>query len=77
MSAKQIIFPLLIAIGLASCEGGSVRKKNCKFCETITSGQGQQTSQIERRVCGEKEVTDYITANTVSTSSLSVVTTCK
>ena len=68
---------VVAAIGLFSCEGGSFRKKDCKTCETTTSGQQGQTSRIENKVCGDDEVAAYIIANTASNTSTTVVTTCK
>jgi hypothetical protein len=68
---------VVAAIGLVACEGGSFKKKNCKECETITSGQQGQTSRIVNKVCGEDEVSAHIIANTTSNASTTVVTTCK
>jgi hypothetical protein len=75
---KRVALAAMALAGLMACEGGSFRKKNCQTCETLTyNGQGQQVNRNEMRVCGESEVADYIKANTINTSSLSVVTTCK
>jgi hypothetical protein len=75
---KQVALLMIALTGLMACEGGSFRKKDCQTCETLTyNGQGQQVNRNEMRVCGENEVADYIKANTISASSLSVVTTCK
>lgn len=74
---KQAKLVMLIAVGLMACEGGSFKKKNCKSCETVTSGQSGQPSRIVNKVCGDDEVAAHIIANTFSTSSLTVVTTCK
>ena len=75
---KQVALLMIALTGLMACEGGSFRKKDCQTCETLTyNGQGQQVNRNEMRVCGESEVADYIKANTISASSLSVVTTCK
>lgn len=68
---------MVVAIGLAACEGGSFKKKDCKDCETITNGQQGQTGRIENKVCGDDEVSAYILANTASNNSTTVVTTCK
>lgn len=67
---------VVVAMGLVACEGGSFKKKNCKTCETITSGQQGQTSRIENKVCGDDEVSAYIIANNAKNSSTTVVTTC-
>jgi hypothetical protein len=75
---KQVALLMIALTGLMACEGGSFRKKDCQTCETLTyNGQGQQVNRNEMRVCGESEVADYVKANTISASSLSVVTTCK
>ncbi len=68
---------MVIALGLAACEGGSFKKKNCKDCETVTSGQQGTSGRIENKVCGDDEVSAYIIANTASNNSTTVVTTCK
>ncbi|QJW89324.1 hypothetical protein HNV11_07970 [Spirosoma taeanense] len=68
---------MLVAFGLIACEGGSFKKRNCKSCETVTYGQQTQPRRIVNQVCGDNQVSAYITANTISNSSLTVVTTCK
>jgi hypothetical protein len=74
---KRIAVSIIALVGLMACEGGTFRKKDCQTCETLTyNGQGQQVNRNEMRVCGDGEVADYIKANTINTSSLSVVTTC-
>ncbi|MDB5240016.1 MAG: hypothetical protein JWP57_641 [Spirosoma sp.] len=78
MIPKEIKLALVLAVGLMACEGGVFKKKNCKTCETITYGPQQtETNRITHKVCGEDQVSAHITANTVSTSSLTVVTTCQ
>lgn len=67
----------MITLGLMACEGGSFKKKDCKTCATVTSGQQGQTGRIERQVCGDDEVSAYIIANTASSTSTTVVTTCQ
>lgn len=67
---------LLALLTLAACEGGQLRKRNCKNCETvITNRDGSPGYTTNKRVCGDDEVAAFIIANT--SSSLSVVTTCK
>ncbi|WP_338869959.1 hypothetical protein WBJ53_21510 [Spirosoma sp. SC4-14] len=74
---KPALLAFLIATGLVACEGGVFKKKNCKTCETLTyNPQTAQPSRIENKVCGD-DVEAYITSNNISTSSLTVVTTCK
>jgi hypothetical protein len=74
---RRIQLILLATIGLMACEGGVFKKKNCKTCETLTySAQNPQPSRIENSVCGD-EVDPYIISNTITNSSLTVVTTCK
>lgn len=69
---------VVLVVGLMACEGGVLKKKNCKSCESVTYGPQQtETSRITNRVCGDNQVADHITANTITTSSLTVVTTCK
>jgi hypothetical protein len=75
---KNVKLLLVVAVGLMACEGGSLRKRNCKSCESITYGPQQvQTSRITNRICGDDQVSAHITANTYSNASLTVVTTCK
>ena len=74
---KRIRLIGIIALGLVACEGGSLKKKNCKTCATVTSGLQGQTGRIERQVCGDDEVSAYILANTASNVSTTVVTTCQ
>ncbi|NDU95183.1 hypothetical protein [Spirosoma terrae] len=74
---KRLQVFLFLSVGLMACEGGVFKKKNCKTCETLTyNAQNTQPSRIENRVCGD-EVDAYITSNNITTSSLTVVTTCK
>ena len=68
---------LLISTGLMGCQGGSLKKKNCQSCETITYGPQAQPKSIVNQVCGEDQISAHIAANTISNSSLTVVTTCK
>ncbi|SFC26758.1 hypothetical protein [Spirosoma endophyticum] len=74
---KTAALIVLGAIGFWSCEGGSFKKKNCKSCETVTTGQNSQPTRITNDVCGDDEVAAHIVANTTSNSSVTVVTTCK
>lgn len=75
---KNVKLLLVLAVGLMACEGGSLKKRNCKSCETLTSGPQQaQPSRITNRICGDDQVSAHITANTFSNASLTVVTTCK
>ena len=75
---KNIKLLLVVAVGLLACEGGSLRKRNCKSCETLTQGPQQaEPSRITNRICGDDQVSAHITANTFSNASLTVVTTCK
>jgi|GEM_PF-5671388 len=74
---NRALLASLTAICLFACEGGVFKKKNCKTCETLTyNPQNAQPSRIENKVCGD-DVEAYITSNNISTSSLTVVTTCK
>ncbi|GAB3886558.1 hypothetical protein [Spirosoma agri] len=74
---RRIQLVILATVGLLACDGGLFKKKNCKTCETLTyNPQSTEPSRIVNRVCGD-EVEPFIIANTFSTSSLSVVTTCK
>jgi hypothetical protein len=74
---KQLLIAFTALFALASCEGGVFKKKNCKSCETITYGQAGQTNQNQQTVCGDDDVSAFVSANSYSTSSLTVVTTCK
>lgn len=74
---KSVGLIVVIALGLLACEGGSFKKKNCKTCATVTTGQQGQTGRIENQVCGDDEVAAYIIANTASNASTTVVTTCQ
>lgn len=74
---KALLIVGITTLGLMACQGGTIRKRNCKSCETTTSRQGQQVEKIERQVCGEDEISAYITSNTINSNGLSVVTTCK
>lgn len=78
MKLNGIKWAFVLVVALMACEGGVLRKKNCKSCESITYGPQQtETSRIINRVCGDNQVAAHITANTISTSSLTVVTTCR
>jgi hypothetical protein len=74
---KSALIALIALVGLASCEGGSFKKKNCKDCETLTYGQAGQVNKNQQQVCGDDEVAAFVVANSISNSSLTVVTTCK
>ena len=76
MNGKK--WAIVLTVGLMACEGGVLKKKNCKSCESVTYGPQQtETSRIINRVCGDDQVAAHITANSISTSSLTVETTCK
>lgn len=68
---------MIAIVALASCEGGSLKKKNCKECETLTYGQAGLVNTNQQRVCGDDEVAAYTIANSTINSSLTVTTTCK
>lgn len=74
---KQILLAMIAVVALASCEGGSFKKKNCKECETLTYGKTGLVNTNQQRVCGDDEVAAYTIANSTSNSSLTVTTTCK
>ena len=75
---KELKLVVVLAVGLMACEGGTLRKRNCKSCETLTYGPQQvQTSRITNRICGDDQVSAHIAANTFATSSVTAVTTCK
>lgn len=74
---KRVTLILLATVSLTACNGILFKKKNCKTCETLTyNPQGTPPSRIENRVCGD-EVDAFIISNNITTSSLTVVTTCK
>jgi hypothetical protein len=74
---KQIAVAVTTLMLLAACEGGVLKKKNCQTCETLTYDKTGEISQNRQQVCGKDEVPAFIVANTISTSSLTVVITCK
>lgn len=74
---KQIAIAVTALAVFASCEGGVLKKKNCQTCETLTYDKTGEINQNRQQVCGKDEVSAFVVANTISTSSLTVVTTCK
>jgi hypothetical protein len=74
---RQVVIAAVALIALGSCEGGVFKKKNCKSCETLTYGTTGQVNRNEQTVCGNDEVSAFTTANTFTTNSVTVVTTCK
>lgn len=73
----KLVTAITIITLLSACEGGVFKKKGCKSCETVTQGKTVPASTNRQQVCGEDEVSAFITANTINTSSMTVVTTCK
>ncbi|MFD2933858.1 hypothetical protein [Spirosoma flavum] len=71
------LIAIILLLTLAACEGGSFKKKNCKSCETLTYGKTGQVNKNDQQVCGDDELSAFVIANTISNSSLTVVTTCK
>ena len=74
---KRIALAVITILLLAACEGGVLKKKNCQTCETLTYDKTGEINQNRQQVCGKDEVSAFVVANTISTSSLKVVTTCK
>ncbi|MBC3785988.1 hypothetical protein [Spirosoma utsteinense] len=72
----KIVAAVTVIAFLSACEGGVLKKKNCKSCETITYSRTAPVNTNKQQVCGNDEVSAFVTANTITTSSLTVVTTC-
>lgn len=72
----KIVATITVIALLSACEGGVLKKKNCKECETATYSRTAPVNTNKQQVCGNDEVSAFVTANTITTSSFTVVTTC-